>query len=116
MPRFTIEQYANVLAKPGYRPADSEPRTRNLVQELKDAPPSQGSTEGDVDHEPDQTEADGKLHPKYRIAVTLLVSDNRARDADGALTSLLDATIHAVRRLNPVGAGTGGKRKARAKG
>lgn len=77
----------------------------------------QDAIEGAADNGPDQAEEDGALHPSYRVTVTLLVSDNRRRDADGALSSLMDSLVRAVGRLNPVGAGDhdkGSPRKQRA--
>lgn len=48
---------------------------------------------------------DGKTHPKYKLTVTLLVADKRRRDADGMLSSLLDAMVKSVRRFNPMDPG-----------
>ena len=124
MPNFTLanlpERYhaeiQQQLGHAAYYPTPSGVGTHNVLQKLKDAPSRKGGKACDADNQSDETETDGELHPKYRFAVTLNVSDNRARDADGALSSLLDATIHAVGRLNPMDSRDNRKRKARAKG
>jgi len=45
---------------------------------------------------------DGAMRPSFRVAVNLRVSDNRGRDADGALSTLLDCLVSAARRLRDV--------------
>lgn len=113
MTAFTKEQLREILSRPNYTlgHAAYHPRDtggpHNVIQKLKDA------VSGPIDNRPDKAEEDGALHPRYRITVTLLVSDNRRRDADGALSSLLDSLVRAVGRLNPVGAGDRDKGAAR---
>lgn len=41
-------------------------------------------------------------HAQYRISVTFRISDNRVRDLDGMLTTILDALIDARGRLAAV--------------
>ncbi len=39
------------------------------------------------------------MHGRFRVSVTILVSDKRDRDSDGCLSTLLDCLISAVGRL-----------------
>jgi len=48
---------------------------------------------------------DARVHGQFRVTVTLRVSDNRKRDADGALSTLLDCLVNAARRLGSVDPG-----------
>ena len=43
---------------------------------------------------------DAKMRGRFRVSITLFVSDNRERDADGALATLLDCMCHAAKRLS----------------
>jgi len=48
---------------------------------------------------------DAKVHPTYRLTVDLRYSDNRPRDIDGSLSTILDCLVTAaagLRRLTPV--------------
>lgn len=65
----------------------------------------QGRDEGtpDADHEPEETAQDEQLHPRYRVDVTFRVSDQRKRDGDGMLTSILDSIVRAARRCAEMG-------------
>ena len=102
MSRFALtdlpEKYhASIIAQTA--PKDSRRRPHNVLQKLQDAEP------GAAHNVPHQAKADGAIHPAYRVTITLRVSDHRRRDADGALSSLMDSLVRAVGRLNPVGAG-----------
>lgn len=88
--RWTQEQYEQHLAKS----ARIKPRTK--FQEQQDA------DQGAADHGPQKTKVDGALHGKFRVSITLLLSDKRDRDPDGAGTTLLDCLVAAVGRLGGV--------------
>lgn len=49
--------------------------------------------------------ADGKDHNRFRVTINLRVCDRRRRDADGAVTTLLDCIVSAVRRLAELDSG-----------
>lgn len=73
-------------------------RRRNpVVQEQQNDCPHQGSSR--ADNQPKKAAGDGGDNPQYRITVTLLVSDWRDRDGDGAYSTLQDCLIHAAGRL-----------------
>ena len=59
-----------------------------------------------IDHRPKKAKVDGKVHPKFRVAITLFVSDKKRRDGDGAATTLLDALVESVRRFGSMDAST----------
>lgn len=46
---------------------------------------------------------DGAGHPSYRVAITLKVSDDRARDPDGGGSTILDCLVDAAGRLVAMG-------------
>ena len=73
-----------------------EPGPRPVVQEQQDAGP------GKADHRPKKAKVDAALHPKFRVTVILANSDNRRRDLDGQLSTLLDCLVVTARRLAPV--------------
>lgn len=47
---------------------------------------------------------DGTSHPRYRITIALNFSDDRQRDADGSLATIMDCLVHAAERLMEMGA------------
>jgi len=51
------------------------------------------------DDGPTNKKVDGRLHPKFRIAVVFTMCDNRRRDLDGALATILDCVCSARRLL-----------------
>jgi hypothetical protein len=59
----------------------------------------QDAGSGPSDNRPQEAKTNGADNPEYRISVTLLVADHRQRDADGALSTVLDCLIHAIGRL-----------------
>lgn len=77
-------------------------RTRSKFQKFKDDSASEGKSAGDVDNRSEETKVDGEMCAEYGITVTLLVSDNRDRDGDGAFSTLQDCIIRAVGRLAKV--------------
>lgn len=88
------------------RPAASA-RTVSLpiVQDAKasDNRPAHGKAA--TDNKPKTSGVDGKVHPKFRVTITMRYSDNRPRDLDGGSSTILDCLIRAVRRLSPVDTG-----------
>lgn len=85
--RWTKEQYADYIAK------DKRRRARPIHEEQQDVDGQKAN------HKARTSDVDGDSHPKFRVAITLYVSDARRRDADGALTTILDCLVHAVRRF-----------------
>lgn len=51
-----------------------------------------------VFHESSNRKVDGHRSGRYRVTITLGVSDKRIRDADGAVTTLLDVLTSAIGR------------------
>ena len=85
--RLTKKEYEELLAK--------HPRLRRCAepQKRKDANP------GAADNRSQKATMDGEVHPKFRVSVAFLLSDNRRRDADNMLSTVLDCLIIARRRL-----------------
>lgn len=94
MPSWTKSDYDDWKR----RSANQRTRPCAVVQELEN------DCAGPAHHEPEAAKVDGELHPRFRVTVTLYVSDNRRRDADGALSTIMDCVIAARRRLLAVGA------------
>ena len=88
MPRWTKEEYDAYHAR---RRAGSG--TRPVIQKQQDA----GTRP--IDNESKETEVDGTVCGQFGISITLLVSDKKDRDIDGAATTLLDCLVAAVGRL-----------------
>lgn len=59
----------------------------------------QNAHSGKANHRPKEAEEDGRDHPRFEVSVDLLVSDERRRDADGALSTLLDCLVQALRKV-----------------
>lgn len=59
---------------------------------------------------------DAAGHPSYRVAITLKVSDDRARDPDGGGSTILDCLVRAARRLMAMGPRAKHKNSASAEG
>ncbi len=73
--------------------------SRSSVQEQEEG--NTGSAHGQ-DADIDRCEVgkvDGESISFYRVSIILRVSDRRARDADGAVTTLLDTILNAIGRL-----------------
>ena len=86
MPRWNEADLADYQARrDGNRP-------RPVIQKQQDVDART------TDNRPQKTEVDGEGRSFYRVTVKLLVSDRRARDADGAISTLLDCLIAAVGR------------------
>lgn len=71
---------------------------RRVVQKQQDDMRTEG-TAPNADNRPAKAKAKGGNHAQYRISVTFRISDNRVRDLDGMLTTILDALIDARGRL-----------------
>ncbi len=82
--RWTPEEYD------AYQARRAESRPRPVVQKRQDAGP------GKTDNAPKETEVDGQGRSFYSVSITLLVSDNRDRDGDGAISTLLDTYLFAI--------------------
>ena len=52
-----------------------------------------------TDNSPKSAKVDGRCDATYHLAVEIEVSDNRRRDLDGALSTLLDCCTAARRQL-----------------
>ena len=68
--------------------------THSQLQEL------QGLLEEYVSHSPKGKKTDDINRKRFRITVDLLVSDNRRRDPDGAINTIMDCLVTAIRRLS----------------
>lgn len=79
--------------------------THSQLQEL------QGLLEEYVSHSPKSKKADEGNRKRFRITVDLLVSDNRRRDPDGAINTIMDCLVAAVRRLGEGDRRSGGASK-----
>ena len=95
MPRWTPEDLKAYEQKRNTKSARPGPHPQ--FQKQKDDSPRA------VDHQPKETEVDGEGRSLYRITITLLVSDRRGRDGDGAVSTILDTYLFATGRLLGVG-------------
>ncbi len=55
-------------------------------------------------------------HPKFRVSVTFLYSDNRIRDNSGAYETILDCLVSAARRLKAMDTGISSHNAGSVKG
>lgn len=90
------EQDAINYAKRRSQAVRAGDRSLPVVQKLEDV------SAREADNSPEEAEVDGSVHPRFAVTITLLTSDKRRRDADGAMSTLLDCLVKAVRRLNPL--------------
>ena len=51
------------------------------------------------DNPPRRKKVDGKRHPKFAVSVEVRFSDNRRRDLDGALSTVLDCLVSALKGI-----------------
>jgi len=91
MPRWTSEEYELYLART--KACGSRYGAGPVVQERQ---ANHGQKSGDAAQ--NQT-VDDEVHPRFRVSILLRVSDHRRRDADGAVSTLLDCLVSAVGRL-----------------
>ena len=89
--RITSEQYNAILAR---QAAGKRDRKRPVHEKQQDG------DKGPVDHRPQETEVDAASGGMFRVSITLLVSDKRDRDPDGAATTLLDSWLMALGRFH----------------
>lgn len=54
---------------------------------------------GPTNHKSKKARVDGEMYRSFRVTITLRYSDRRARDIDGAASTLLDCVQHACKRL-----------------
>ena len=83
--------------------------SHNKLQEL------QGMLEEYVSDNPKSKKADGINRERFRITIDFLVSDNRRRDPDGAINTILDCLVRSVRRLSEGDSGDCGASKKSSK-
>lgn len=88
--KWTHEQYEKYQAKRAW----AKPRTQFQKQQDADARPA--------DHRPEKAKVDGAMHGKFRVSITLLLSDKRDRDPDGAASTLMDCVMASIGRLGGV--------------
>ena len=97
MTRYDKAWLSSLLAKPGYSlPADPKHKgggPRSCLQKRQD------DGKGATHNPPQETKMDGTSLSRYRITITLLVSDNRDRDGDGGISTLLDTYLFALGRF-----------------
>lgn len=86
MPRWTNEQFTEYISR---RAPNSGARSHSLDEEQQ----------ANVVHEQADKRMDEEGISKYRVTITLLVSDKRSRDADNGISTLLDCYTLALGRL-----------------
>ena len=107
MPRWTVDQLADYEARIVANKIRHEQlearragnRPRPIVQE------HQNDCARKADNRSKKTGMDAKVHGRFRIRVTVFVSDNRERDLDGALSTILDCLCRTTKRLSEVDTG-----------
>lgn len=85
--RWTPEQYADYMAKR----ARSGARPQQEEQEVRSRKTGHSKTR--------MPEMVRPLHPKFCLTVAIFISDRRRRDLSGALATIEDCLIDAVRQL-----------------
>jgi len=95
MPNWDSATYEAYLARRG-QSGNSRNRSGAQLQKQQDV-------DAGKDHnKSDQAKVDEASHPKFRIRVVLRYSDNRRRDIDGALSTVLDCVVRAFGRFRSV--------------
>lgn len=84
---------------------DSRPESCSEFQEQQKPIQKQEDRKDLHSHRSKKEKVDAASHPKYRIAVMWLISDNRVRDNDGMLSTIMDSLISATRRLSGMDTG-----------
>jgi len=93
--RWTQQEYEAYLARRG-QSGNSRDRPGAQLQKQQDV-------DAGKDHnKPGKAKVDEASHPKFRVRVVLRYSDNRRRDIDGALSTVLDCVVRAFRRFRSV--------------
>jgi len=112
---ITREHLAQILARSGYA-VESEgvslrARQHAIIQEQKAAHPSpKRKAAAPRDRRADK-KADGGDHPRFALTVCFRVSDNRPRDLDGLLSTILDCLVTARGRLAAMDTGYHGNQR-----
>lgn len=91
--RLTPDDLSRIVSRPGYSLGGPGRGALPVVQERQDA------VTRPADNRPRQTEVDGEGRSFFRVSITLLVSDHRDRDGDGAISTILDTYLFALGRL-----------------
>ncbi len=110
---LSSEQLFELTRRPGYTVVSDSNHGRgphSIVQK------PQANPQKSADRRPKSRKKDEANHPAYHVSVTLKLSDRRVRDADGALSTLLDCLIRATRRLGGLASEHQRKRRVRAGG
>lgn len=76
------------------------PRTELQEQQVDLPKPKREAVHSDKSQAPG---VDGSSHPAYRVAIVIRVSDGYARDPDGAVSTIMDCIVSAVRRFMAMG-------------
>jgi hypothetical protein len=85
---------------------DNGPGPRPVIQKPEVHREEKGKRHSVSHDKARKKKVDGASHPKYRVSITLKVSDNARRDGDGGASTLLDCLVHAARRLQAMDTGT----------
>lgn len=100
MSNITPDELARILERKNvYLASDSRGRRSSVIQKPKansHEPQDRKAVPGD---EKRYSSKEGVDHPRYRVTVTLRLSDRRRRDGDGCLATIMDALCDAVGRL-----------------
>lgn len=87
-----VKNTAGEWVKPKRASGGHSGKSHPIVQEQQDA------GQGKDDYQPQKPGVDGLHHQKHRITVTFRYSDQRIRDMDGSLSTLLDCLVTARRQ------------------
>ena len=74
-------------------------RESSVVQEPEAGNPGQQHRQDADTHRAKGKAVDESVHPKFKLTITCLFSDQRRRDIDGCATTMLDCLVKAVREL-----------------
>lgn len=106
---ITREHLAEILARSGYsiegEGVSLRARQCQIVQEPKADHTRQKRKAAATHHKAREKKADGGPHPRFALTVRFRVSDQRKRDLDGMLSTILDCLITAQGRLAALDSG-----------
>lgn len=92
MPNFSNEWLNEQLRKPSVAARNPGLAKLSGVQKREDA------NEARTNNRPGKARMDETRNPRFKVSVTFRFSDNRKRDLDGALSTVLDCLIAAGRQ------------------
>lgn len=72
---------------------DTRSRSRSELQK------QQNAMQRPIDDKPKESKMDAKRDQQFKISIAFLMSDNRRRDLDGMLTTILDCLCAAGRQM-----------------